>query len=182
MAKAYVALDNGPNWWRDVPGYRGKYRVNRLGDVQRVFPSGLVRDLTPYRKQGKKPRNRLFLHLSIDGKTREVQLLKIIAETWYPDHGRNMVPYHRNGIQTDNRVDNIGYVTRQELGRRTGHMSGKRKSVVKVSAEGAEVAIYRSARQAAMANYISYQAVLDRCHGKVKNPYGLDGYTYRFEE
>lgn len=174
--------DNGPNWWRDVPGYRGKYRVNRLGEVQRVYPSGLVRDLTPYKKGGKKLRDRLFLHLSIDGKTKEIQLLKIVAEAWYPGHNKGLVPYHKNGLQTDNRVDNIAYITKQELGRRTGHMAGRRKSVVKVSEDGTEVEIYRSARQAAIANHMSDQTVLDRCHNKVKNPFALDGYTYQFEE
>lgn len=41
--KAYIPPDNGPDWWRDIPGYKGKYRVNRTGEVQRVFQSGLVR-------------------------------------------------------------------------------------------------------------------------------------------
>lgn len=50
-AKAFVPPDNGAGWWRDIPGYGGKYRANRAGDVQRVFPSGLVRDMTPYRKK-----------------------------------------------------------------------------------------------------------------------------------
>ena len=40
----------------------------------------------------------------------------------------------------------------------------------------------RSAREAAKANHMSYQTVLDRCNGKVKNPYALDGFTYRFED
>lgn len=38
------------------------------------------------------------------------------------------------------------------------------------------------AREAAKANHMSYQTVLDRCNGKVKNPYALDGFTYRFED
>lgn len=37
-------------------------------------------------------------------------------------------------------------------------------------------------REAAKANHMSYQTVLDRCNGKVKNPYALDGFTYRFED
>ena len=39
-----------------------------------------------------------------------------------------------------------------------------------------------SARAAAKANHMSYQTVLDRCHGKVKKPFALDGYTYQFDK
>ena len=29
MTKAYIPADVGPNWWRNIPGYGGKYRVIR---------------------------------------------------------------------------------------------------------------------------------------------------------
>ena len=64
----------------------------------------------------------------------------------------------------------------------TGHRTDRRKCVVKVSKSGEEVEIYRSAREAAKQNNMSYQTVLDRCHNKVKKPFALDGYTYRFEK
>ena len=179
--KAYDQLDNGKNWWRDIEGYGGKYRVNRIGEVQRVLKNGLVRDMQPYRKKGKTFRNRLFVKLTKDGKPKEVAMLKIMAETWHTNKGKGLVPYHKNGIVTDNRVDNIGFTTRKELGRITGHRANKRKCVIKISQSGEEVEVYRSARQAAKENYVSYQTVLDRCHNKVKNPYALDGYTYKFE-
>ena len=146
MSKAYIPVDNGPNWWRDILGYGGKYRVNRCGDVQRVFKSGLVRDMTPYRKQGRRLRNRLFVKL------------------------------------TDNHADNIGFISRSGLGKLTGHMADRRKCVFKITETGEEVEVYRSAREAAKANNMSCQTVLDRCHNKVKCPFALDGYTYQFEK
>lgn len=180
--KAFIPPDNGPNWWRDIPGYGGKYRVSRNGDVQRVFPSGLVRNMTPYRKQAKILRNRLFVKLTINGKPKEVPMLKIMAETWHNNQNKNLVPYHKNGIVTDNRADNIGFISRKELGRITGHMASKRKCVIKITEDGEEVEVYRSARVAAKENNMSYQTVLDRCHNRVKNPFALDGYNYQFEE
>ncbi len=182
MTKAYIPSDNGANWWRDIPGYGGKYRASRAGDIQRVFPSGLVRDMTPYRKQGKALRNRLFVKLTINGKAKEVAMLKIMAETWHNNQDKNLVPYHKNGIATDNHADNIGFIGRRELGRMTGSMASKRKCVLKVTESGEEVEVYRSARQAAKENNMSYQTVLDRCHNRVKKPFALDGYTYQFEK
>lgn len=179
--KAYRPADNGPGWWRDIPGYGGKYRASRAGDVQRVFPSGLVRDMAPYRKKGSRHRGRLYVKLTAGGKSRDVHLLSIMAETWHGGHGRGLVPYHKNGILSDNHADNVGFASRDELGRLTGHRTGKRRCVIKVSESGDEVEAYRSARAAAKANHMSYQAVLDRCHGKVKDEFALDGHTYRFE-
>lgn len=182
MAKAYIPADVGGNWWRDIPGYGGKYRASRAGDIQRVFRSGAVRDMTPYRKQGRTLRGRLFVKLTADGRPKEVPVLKVMAETWHNNQDKSLVPYHKNGIVTDNRADNIGFASRRELGKMTGHMSGKRKSVFKVTEDGEEVEVYRSAREAARKNNMSYQTVLDRCHNKVKNPFALDGFTYRFEK
>ena len=182
MAKAYIPADIGPRWWRDIPGYGGRYRANRAGDIQRVFPDGRVRDMTPYRKRGRTPRDRLFVKLTADGKAKDVAVLKVMVETWYGSRGRSLVPYHKNGIVSDNRADNIGFASKRELGKMTGHMSGRRKSVFKVAEGGEEVEVYRSAREAARQNHMSYQAVLDRCHGKVKKPFASDGFTYQFEK
>ena len=38
------------------------------------------------------------------------------------------------------------------------------------------------ARQAAKENYLSYQTVMDRCNGKIKKPFALDGHTYQWDE
>ena len=180
--KAFTPPDNGKNWWRDIPGYGGKYRASREGAVQRVYPSGRVRDMTSYKKKSKSARGRVFVKLTINGKPRELPLLKVMAKTWHGNRDEGLVPYHKNGIVTDNHADNIGFATKSELGRMTGHKTNGRKSVIKVSEDGEEVEIYRSAREAAKANHMSYQTVLDRCHNRVKKPYALDGHTYQFEK
>ena len=179
--KAYIPVYNGENWWRDIPGYGGKYQANRLGDIRRVYQGGLVRDMTPYRKGNSKQRARLFVKLTVNGKPKEVPVLKIMATTWHGNRDENLVPYHKNGIVTDNHADNIGFTSRSELGRMTGYRSKRRKCVLKVTENGDEVEVYRSAREAARKNNMRYQTVLDRCHNRVKNPFALDGYTYQFE-
>ena len=183
--KAYMPPDVGPNWWRDIPEYGGKYQASRDGKIRRVYPSGLVKNMTPYKKAGAKAkkihRNRQFVKLTKDGKGRAVPMLWIMANTWHTQPP-GTVAYHINGIVTDNRAENIGFTDRSSLGKKTGHMSCKRRPVFKVNQAGEDVEVYGSAREAAAKNYMSYQAVLDRCHGKIKNPYALDGYTYRFED
>ncbi len=174
--KAYKPV-NDPGWWRDVVGYGGKYQVSRHGEVRRVFDSGMVHDMSAYTI-----RSRLFVKLTKDGKSKEEPLLQIVAAAWLGKTPPGKVPYHINGIITDNRADNIGFIDRQTLGKRTGAMADTRAIVFKVDKDGNVVEIYRSAREAAKANFMSYQTVLDRCHNKVKKPYALNGYTFQFEE
>lgn len=179
--KAYTP-DNDFKYWRDVCGYNGKYQVNRLGDIRRIYGSGKVADMTPYRKSGKQFRNRLFVKLTKDGKSKEEPVLQVVAAAWKGKAPPGKVPYHINGNVADNRADNIGFIDRQTLGRKTGAMADKRKTIFKVDVNGNVIEIYRSAREAAKANYMSYQTVLDRCNGKVKKPYALNGYSFMFEE
>ena len=47
--------------------------------------------------------------------------------------------------------------------------------------EGKVVETYASVREAAKKNYMDKSAVYNRCVGKVKDAYGLDGFDYRYE-
>lgn len=180
-AKSYMSADT-PSWWRDIPGYGGKYQVSRIGEVRRVFDSGLVRDMTPYHKKRKILKRNLFVKLTKEHKAKEVPLLSIIVSAWYGAPPDDKVAYHINGNITDNRLENIGFIDRKTLGEKTGGTTSRRKTVFKVDKDGNEIEVYRSAHEAAKANFMSYQTVLDRCHGKIKKPYELNGYTFRFEE
>lgn len=177
---------DGKDIWRDIQGYDGKYQVSRFGDVRRVLDNGKYRAITPYRKSAKKHkailRERRFVKLTINGKAKEIAMLKIVQETFLGAAPKNTVPYHKNGLVTDNRADNIGFISRQELGKITGGKNKRRRTVFKIDSNGEVIEIYTSARQAAKENNMSYQTVLDRCHNKVNKPFELDGYNYQFEK
>jgi hypothetical protein len=103
-----------------------------------------------------------------------------MRDVWMKGKRPNMVVWHRNGDLEDNCLHNLEYIRKRDLGKKTGHKAG-RMAVLKVNQEGEVVACYRSAREAARQNYVSYQTVLDRCHNKTKNPFWLDGYSYVFD-
>lgn len=184
--KAYYPPDVGKSFWKDIPGFKGRYQASRAGDIRRKYGSGKVRDMSQYKKRsgkgGKILRDRLFVKLTVDGKSMEVPVFKVMVSTWKGEPPKGCVPYHINRIVTDNREENIGFTSRSNLGRITGGTTRRRKAVFKVDRDGNEVEVYRSAREAAKHNHMSYQTVLDRCNGKVKKEYALDGYTYRFED
>lgn len=105
----------------------------------------------------------------------------MIAKTFLGHCPHGCVPYHINGCQNDNYVQNIRYIKRSDLGKITGAKS-RRKPVVKIDSSGEMVEFYSSAREAARKNYMSYQTIIDRCNGKCKTALAPDGFAYAWED
>ena len=164
--------------WRDIQGYDGRYQVDREGNIRRVFPSGKTRLLQPHHKK-MAGSQRLIVHLSHNGKQKEVIVMQIVARAFLGPCPKGCVPYHKNGCQSDNYVNNIAYIDRRQLGKMTGAMS-RRKPVAKIDQNGEIVDVYSSAREAARKNYMGYQSVIDRCNGKIKR-IAPDGYFYKWD-
>ena len=166
--------------WTNIQGYNGKYQVDREGNVRRVYESGKTRLMTPYHKK-MSGSQRVVVKLTLDGKSREVILMQIVAKTFLGPVPNGCVAYHKNGCQYDNYVNNIAYISRKELGKKTG-ASSKKKSVAKINSDGEIVDFYSSARECARQNYMSYQTIIDRCNGKCKSAFAPDGFAYAWED
>lgn len=132
------------------------------------------------RHAGKRGKARFVKLTDSAGIAKEIKVLHLMVWVWIGEVPPGKVPYHKNGDLADHNINNIGFITKRELGKKTGG-SSRRMSVVKVDRSGNAVEFYKSARAAAKANHMSYQTVLDRCHGKVKRPFELDGHTYQFD-
>lgn len=179
-----------PNEWRDIPGYDGAYQISWEGKVRtwRWRGDRFLKNpklMTPYvrkpRGKDKKRSPRQYVKLTDrEGVSREVDVMGLMVNVWLGGCPEGKVPYHKNGITSDHCASNIGFLTSKELGRLTSAKAG-RIPVAKVAPNGEIVAWYPSARAAARANNMSYQTVLDRCNGKIKKPYALDGHTYIFD-
>ena len=174
--------------WRNIPGYGGAYQINQMAEVRcwkwRGQRTKTPHFLTQYRKKprGKGRRSGRYYFKLTDpgGKSREVAVISRMVDVWLGGRPPGKVAYHRNGDLADSCLHNIAFTTPRELGVMTGAQSSRRP-VEKIDMSGEVVEVYPSARAAARANHMSYQAVLDRCNGKVKNPYALDGHNYRFD-
>lgn len=176
----WVPFKDMVDTWKDIPGYDGKYQVDIEGNIRRVYKSGKTRPMTAYKKS-MTGSQRLIVKLTKCGKPKEVIVLQVVARTFLGACPAGCVPYHKNGVQSDNYVNNIGYINRTELGRLTG-AKARRKPVAKIDCSGEAVEIYSSAREAAKRNHMSYQTVIDRCNGKCKSAFAPDGYAYAWED
>ena len=174
--------------WRDIPGFGGTYQMSPRGEIRswRSRGGGFAEKpklMTPYTKSSGTTarRIRVVKLTDADGKGREYAVLRLMVLTWYGKCPEGKVPYHKNGDIADHSLHNIGFATRRELGRKTGAKNSRRKPVKKIAPNGKVVEFYPGARAAAKAGHISYQAVIDRCKGRVKNPFALNGFTYRYD-
>lgn len=167
--------------WKDIPGYGGKYQADREGRIRRQYRSGKTRLMTPYQKKKMNGSKRYLVKLTKEGRTREEIVLHLVARTFLGPVPEGCVPFHRNGCQADNYVNNIAYVDKKELGKKTGGMA-RRRPVVKINNRGEIIAAYSSAREAAKKNFMSYQTVIDRCNGRRKNIFAPDGYIYVWDD
>jgi len=162
----------------DIPGYGGKYYVRQDGTVWR---RGKTKDcrLAGHRKG----RNR-DVHLSGDNKkTRCTAMSAIMRATYFsglvPD---GYVLMHVNGMESDWSIYNLKPISQSDLGK-LRNRSNNARSVEKVVPETMKsVMIYKSAREAARNNYLSYQTVLDACNKKNKKMPGVapDGFMYKW--
>ena len=166
--------------WKDIPGYGGKYQIDQEANVRRVYASGRTRAMTPYHRK-MSGSQRLVVKLTSNGKSKEEVLMRLVALAFLGPPPRGCVPYHKNGCQSDNYLNNIAYISSRELGLLTGAKS-RRRPVAKIDRDGYLVEVYPSAREAARRNYMSYQTVMDRCNGKAKGAFAPDGYAYAWDD
>lgn len=97
-----------PRGWYDIPGYDGKYQINYFGNVRRALKRG-YKALHPYIKTAN---GRRVVKLNC----KEQVVMKLMQITFIGELPLGMVTYHKNGIITDDALNNIGIITRSELG------------------------------------------------------------------
>jgi hypothetical protein len=107
--------------WRDINNYECLYQVSSIGNVRSlnrsVYHSG---NKSQSRIKGKllKPRinNRGYwdLRLSKDGKRRTHFIHRLMGEAFLSNPFKKSEINHKNGIKTDNRLENLEWVTHSE--------------------------------------------------------------------
>lgn len=163
--------------WKSIDGYLYPYRVNDQGVVQKREESGKWVTLTPKTNEGGTARVRLRKK---DNSPRDIYLARLVWLMFKGPIPPGKVVGIRNGLKMDCAIENLFLTTRKERGHTT--RSGNCRPVMKIDRAGNVVAFYRSAAEAARANYVSETQMRHHCLGRVKDVYSLDGYAYRYED
>lgn len=111
--------------WKDIEGYEGLYQISSLG---RVRSGGKIR------KPSATGHGYLKVVLAKDGHMHHHKIHRLVASAFVPNpHARREVN-HINGDKTDNRMDNLEWVSRGENIRHAYRM-GLNKGASKITPE-----------------------------------------------
>lgn len=158
--------------WKMIEGSREEFMVSNYGRVKRLYKKH-ESFMLPTRP---KPNGRLFIKARFKGDYKDYSRAKLVAHHFIRPAKPGEFLIHRNGVNTDDYVDNLEYITREEIGRRFGPRSRSR-AVVQLDPDTMEmIDEFKSAREAGRKCYLSYQAVVNNCHGKTR----LAGGMYKF--
>lgn len=162
--------------YKSIEGYKYPYRVSDEGDVERQWPNGKWKKLKPY------PYNKRWLvELKLpEGGQKRVLVAKLVADAFLGGTPPGALRVHKNGMQQDNAVENIIFLTRSASAKR--QRPGNSRPVAKLDEHGDVVELYASGREAARKNHISQAAISARCCGRIKDARRLDGYDYVFAD
>lgn len=98
--------------WKDVVGYEGLYQVSNNGEVRSMNykNTGEVKILALHKNHGG------YLHVSLckDGKEKKWRVHRLVAKAFLPNPENKPQVDHINGDITDNRVENLRWVTGKE--------------------------------------------------------------------
>ena len=161
--------------WKIIEAYQYPYRISEEGEVQRQLPNGAWRTMNP-------EVNRRYAMITVvirTGVYRKISVTSLMEGRWVPRRKPGEVFRHRNGAAADCSARNLELTTQAGLARR---LKGPgRRPVAKIDRAGEIVELYRSIRAAAEANHVDRKCVTNRCMGKIREPFALTGYSFRYE-
>jgi len=93
--------------WKDIKGYERLYQVSNTGRIKSLA-KGKIRKLQKNRY------GYLMVGLYKNGISKYMTVHRIVANAFIPNSQNKPEVNHKNGIKTDNRVENLEWVTSQE--------------------------------------------------------------------
>ena len=160
--------------WRDIPGYEGLYQVSNIGRVRSLdHPIGtrLMRGRVLSLQKTKTGYH--MVNLSKDGVVSKVFVHRVVAMAFLPKQIDMNFVDHVNGVRSDNRVQNLRWVTCSDNRRNANRLGNLPKSYRRVRrSDGVE---YESMAAAARALGVTKCAVIANVHGRTKT---CKGYVF----
>ena len=95
--------------WRDVLGFEELYQVSNLGNVRTV-----KRGEATVMSQKEHWNGYLSVHLRNKGVERRASVHRLVAEAFIPNPDGLRDVNHKNGIKTDNRVENLEWLSHSD--------------------------------------------------------------------
>jgi hypothetical protein len=93
--------------WKDIAEYNGEYQVSSLGKVKSVKNNLVLKHWLSTRGYG-------VVHLWTGGEVKKCLVHRLVANVFIPNPESKPYIDHINTVKTDNRVENLRWVTSKE--------------------------------------------------------------------
>lgn len=151
--------------WKPVVGFEGLYEVSNLGNVASLFDNYQRRRAIPLMlRQSTDAGGYLYVNVYKNKIAKKIKVHRLVAQAFIPNPENKKCVNHFNAIRTDNRVENLEWVTHKENVHHTWYVmkrgnppKGKTfecnfKKVAKYSLDGVLLDVYQSVKEAAEKN------------------------------
>ena len=171
--------------WKDIKGYEGIYQISNLGRVKSSERRGNGREII---LKGWKPKDgykrvKLIKKYKVENKL----IHRLIAEAFIPNPNNYPVVNHKNGIKTDNQIENLEWCTQKYNMREAQRLNllnpGKnikeKRKVKQYTKEGKFIEEWSSMIEVQRKLGYKTSAISMCCKGKIKTAYG---YIWKYAE
>jgi hypothetical protein len=115
--------------WKDVMDFEGRYQVSDFGRIKSFARNKLGIIITPYKTQF----GYHAITLRINKKLTYRFIHRVVATAFIPNPNNKPSVNHKNGIRTDNRLDNLEWCTAKE-----NTQDGIRRQTIKVAGDNSK--------------------------------------------
>jgi len=152
------------NIWKEIINTCGIYFINQLGEVESRFPGKKTHLLKPKKDRAE------YHSVTIlqSGKRRTQFVHRLVAEAFLGNPFNKAEVNHLNGIKTDNRLENLEWVTHSE-NMQHAHDNGLCNPITKAVFDDIQELSYKSVKEAAEALGIKEGTCRNYLNGNISN-------------